>query len=365
MDDEEEDRAPYAPGHEPGEDEDSNARVDNDIGSWFEYAGEDISNALTPGSPDPSEAEAAARDEARGGGDGSLGSSDYARERRARAQNNLSDFDKVSQNIPIWDWLSGADANAAAAAAQAEADINREYWEGLVPYMPDSGTLTADYDEEDYIAGPGSEWATDTAENAAGRAAMGESMDQLGTWAEGGFTSTDMAMMDENRRREGMSARADREAALSALEARGMGGSGANLASMLSANEGAAARGTAAETSILAAAQNRQLQATRDRASVAGASRDASARETAGREAYNSGESEYRRGLEGRNTGTRNREEDTRIAAEQNAYGNRERAVAGITNQYATDVGSRAASAAAETEADRSLAGAIGGLLDF
>jgi hypothetical protein len=259
----------------------------------------------------------------------------------------LDDYTRVSADIPIWGWLDGSTARRDAALREAEAETNRNYWENLNSYAPTVDDLSADLASEAVVEGPGSEWMIDPGSD------YGESMAALDEWAAGGLTDVDEAMMDETSRRAGMDARADREAALSALEARGSGGSGASLAASLSAGEGAASRSSAANTSLLAAAQQRQYQANTDRA-------DMDARARAGREAYNMYDTDYYRGREDRNTDRENTSRENDAEAAQQVYTNRERATAGATNQYSTDAGARERAGDDEDERNRGLLAGIG-----
>jgi len=201
-----------------------------------------------------------------------------------------SDFDRVSADIPIWGDLSGARARMARAGADAEAQRRAGILGDLAEFMPSEDELSAEYRHEGEI-GPGAESL--------------QARDALAEWSEGGFTDTDRAMMDEQRRRAGMAARADREANMSALEARGMGGSGATLASMLSAGEGAADRGASVEASMMGAAQDRQYQAT----NALGA--------------WGAREDDYARGREGRNTTYDHSTAESAAEAAQQAHENR------------------------------------------
>lgn len=276
-----------------------------------------------------------------------------------------NDFDAASADIPIWGWLSGAEGRRDAAEAEAEAETNRNYWENLTGYMPSVDDLSADLASEDNVEGMGSEWDPnrETAEGSYGRGSMNDSMGALSTWAEGGFTDADRAMMAEASRGASMGARADREASLSALEARGMGGSGSSLAASLAADEGAASRASSMNTTMMGAAQARQIEANAARAALGGTMRDMDARERSGREAYNNRETDYSRGREDRNTDRENTSRENDAEAAQTVYTNRERATAGATNQYSTDVNSRAGANAREDDRNEGLLSALGEIL--
>jgi hypothetical protein len=275
---------------------------------------------------------------------------------------SASEFDEVWSRIPIL----GGGSRAAMDAAQAEREAarNREYWDQLTDYMPSAEDLAVDYAHEGYIGGGDSEWLTESDEDALGGRAMEDSLASLTEWSRGGFTDTDRAMMDENARNEAMRARGDREAALSALEARGMGGSGMDLMARMGADEAGAARSSAANTSLLAAAQQRAYNA----AGALGAAGERVATSDDARndrlDAWGARETDYGRGREGRNTDRTNNSRESAANAAQTAYQNRERAVAGATNQYSTDVGRRTAENAREDEADDDIASLTGTILE-
>lgn len=274
-------------------------------------------------------------------------------------RNSADSADEVLSRIPIIG--GGSRAALDARRAEAEADRNRSYWEQLTGYMPTVDDLAVDYADEGFVGAAPSEW---DGAGDEGRSARLQALDLMSDWADGGFTDADRAMRDENARMEALRARGDREAALSAMEARGMGGSGMDLVSRMGADEAAAGRMASTNASLLGSAQQRQYNA-------AGALSSMGATETAigdtrrsGREAYNARESDYARGLEGRNTNRENDSRESRSRAYQDAYSNRERAVAGATNQYSTDAGRRAGEGAREDAADERTAGLIGGILE-
>lgn len=199
--------------------------------------------------------------------------------------------DRALADIPIIGDLSGSRARIARSEAERAARRRAAIIGDLAEFMPTEDELSVEYGNEDFIGDT-------TEEGALARGNWTE-------WAEGGFTDADRAMMDEARRSTGMAARADREASLSALEARGMGGSGSSLAASLSAGEGAASRNASMDAAMMGAAQQRQIGATGDLADWA------------------AGETEYGRGREGRNTDRENRTRESAAEAAQRAHENR------------------------------------------
>jgi hypothetical protein len=203
-----------------------------------------------------------------------------------------NDFDAATEDM----WLVGDLTGGRGRRARAEAERERHRREAaladLAEFMPNANDLMVDYRHEGRVdAG---------ADSLAAR-------DAFARWSEGGLTDTDRATMEESRRAEGRAARADREATMSAMAARGMGGSGAELAGALAAGEGAADRGAAMDASMMGAAQQRQYNATRALGE------------------FGAREDDYSRGLEGRNTTYDHSTAESRSDARQQAHENRER----------------------------------------
>lgn len=288
-----------------------------------------------------------------------LNSSEYARTRGGR----VSDADEVLADIPIVNWLTGASSRRDAARGESEAARNRAYWDQLTDYMPTADDLAVDYAMEDFVPGGESEWASISETDAEGMGSMRDALGAFREFARGGLTDTDRAMMDEASRGEAMRARADREAAMSAAEARGMGGSGTALMARMGSDEAAHARALGMHTDMLAAAQQRQYDATRAMADMGRGLTEADDRKASALDAWNARESDYARDLEGRNTERENRSRESRSDANQSAYENRERAVSGATGQYSTDVSRRGAAGRREDEQNQAGAGAIGALI--
>lgn len=274
---------------------------------------------------------------------------------------SASEADEVLSRIPIIG--GGSRAAMDAAEGRREEGRNREYWDQLAEYMPGEEDLAVEYGMEDYVPGGESEWADPSAVDQRGTAGMEDALDAMTEWSRGGLTAADRAMMDETARGESIRSRGDREAALSALEARGMSGSGMDLMARMGADEAGAGRAASRNTSMLAAAQARQLDATRAMGSMGSALAESDDRRASALDSWGARDEDYRRGLEGRNTERENDSRESRATAAQQAYDNRERAVAGVTGQYSTDVGRRAGEGAREDENDDRAAGFIGGIL--
>lgn len=153
------------------------------------------------------------------------------------------------------------------ATIRGDARERERAYDELMGAIPETDIAESRYNESrragglyDSALSPGeSSWSDPTFRYDA--AAELDALSRLEELSRGGLTDSDRAMMDENARREGMMARGDREAELSALEARGMGSSGASLAAGLGAGEGAAMRANSANAAAMAAAQQRAYDA--------------------------------------------------------------------------------------------------------
>lgn len=263
------------------------------------------------------------RQAARGRGEG------RSTEDRPTDTNTWNDW---SRGTPFEGWFGETYDQEASEAAQLAAR-RAAILGDLAESMPGEDELSVEYGNEGLVRDT-------TAEGALARSNWRD-------WAEGGFTDSDRAMMDESRRRAGMTARADREASLSALEARGMGGSGASLAASLSAGEGAADRGASMDAAMMGAVQQRQIGAT-------GALAD-----------WASGETDYERGREGRNTDRENRTRESAAEAADRAYGYRQdHATLGLGMNPAGGADEATSSARDRRDEDEEgLFGAVGGLV--
>jgi hypothetical protein len=266
--------------------------------------------------------------------------------------------DAVLSRIPILG--GGSRAAIAAAEGRREEGRNREYWDQLTNYMPSADDLSVDYANEDYVPGSESEWA----QEMHGTGSIEDALAAMEGWSRGGLTDTDRAMMGETGRTEGIRSRGDREAAISAMEARGIGGGGMDLMARMGADEAGAGRTAARDTSMMAAAQQRQYNATEAMGSLGSALDASEGRRASALYSWTARDEDYRRGLEGRNTERENRGRESRSTGAQQAYENRERATAGATNQYSTDVGRRAGEGRRADENDDRTAGLIGGILE-
>lgn len=294
---------------------------------------------------------------------------DYPQGGSAGTGANVSDFDAASADIPIWGWLSGAQARRDAANAENEADRMEAGWDALSDYMPTPDDLAVDYEQSEYAEGPTrSELGNAQADaNAIGQQRY--AMDALrGIVDEGGLTQADRARMQLGEMEVGRSMRASREADLAAMQARGMGGSGAEMASVLGAQQAGADGLFSRDAEMQIEAQRRRDAAISALGGMAGDVRGQSFDEAATRgsatDDLNRWNTERRQGWYEDNTDRRNQSRESRSAARQQSYENRERQQAGKTNQWNSASAGRRADQARQDASNQAAAGVVGTLFE-
>src|SRR5690349_12763519 len=152
----------------------------------------------------------------------------------------VSDFDQGSADIPIWGWLSGAQARRDAARNREDQLAAQGTWGGLATTQPSVYDLTADYLGEgnqdeygDLIGGP-SAFQNASEGGQMQRQAM-EALQNL--YQSGGVMEGDRAASRAMRDQQAQQLGAANQAALQNMQARGMGGSGAELAMRMQAGD--------------------------------------------------------------------------------------------------------------------------------
>ncbi len=275
-----------------------------------------------------------------------------------------SDFDQVSSDIPIWGWLSGAQARRDAArnaydqtrAIQTWRDIGRgPSVDELTPEYRGEGTV----DEYGNLIGDPSQ--------LEGFGASGDQTASLAAlrslYESGGYTDADRAAQQAARSAQAQQVGGMNRAALAQMEARGLGGSGAALAAQLGGSQSLANANQQSDAQLAIGAQARAMQALQG---WQGGANTMQAQELARRNAldsFNQGNTDWRRGREERNTGTANRQQDANTNARQQGYENSMNWAAGMTNQYAGSQSGRRQDAQRQDEANQAAAAGLGTLI--
>jgi hypothetical protein len=273
----------------------------------------------------------------------------------------LSQIDRDMQGIPL------VGGHADAMAAEAEAQRNESGWDALLDFMPTANDLAVEYEEDPGVA---ADWqAQGASADADAIAAQDMALSGLAdVYQGGGLTNADRARMQLGEMEVGRSMRASREADLAALQARGMGGSGAEMASMLGAQQAGADGLFQRDADIQVHAEDRAMDALAGMGSLGsqqrGQSFDESAWNAQNSNDYNRWNTDYERGRSQWNTEQRNASRESRSGARQQAYENRERVQAGKTDQWTSAASGRRADAARNDENTKDTLGGIAGALE-
>ncbi len=263
--------------------------------------------------------------------------------------------------------LGGASARAAAERAAWDKLQRQRMWAGLGVAAPDALDLTQRYvmegDTDEYGNLIGDPSAMEGATGSAEYDAQARALRNLQEYGEqGGIRSGDRAAMQQGRLERGQWMRGQNDAAIQQAQARGMGGSGAELAMRLGSAQSANNANAMGDSAIMAQAQQRALQSMMAGGQMA---QNAYGLEQQRRQAlddFNQQNMGWRRGRETRNTGTWNEQQDRIVGARQQAYGNQERVVAGYDQQYSTDAQTAQANAERQQESSDALGEAIGAI---
>lgn len=311
-------------------------------------------------------------------------SRDYEAERRARleeAENDpgwtrtrsnagsgrASDFDEASADIPIWGWLSGAAARRDAARAAAERASQEASWMDLQRNAPDAAALTPDYylegatDEFGNLLGDPSALIGAGADDAAAQQYTMEALRQL--YESGGYTPADRAAQAAARAAQAQQVGAMNRAALAQMEARGMGGSGAALATQLGGSQALANANQQSDAALQMAAMQRGLAALQGYGGMATTARGQDLTQASALDAFNQANMAWRRDRESRNTVWANRQQDANVSGRQRAWENQANAQAGREGNWQRSSAERSRDQARTDQANETGANVIGTLI--
>lgn len=174
-------------------------------------------------------------------------------------------FDSVSEDIPIWGDLVGATGRQAGRRADEAAARNNQVWDELSKQAPTAEELM-------YIAPQvGQEGFDDTQTDPALRSARMDALRQMqGIYRDGGLRPEDKSRIAMINNQQQQQEQAQRAAVMQQMQARGMGGSGTELAGQLSAQQGAATRGYLGGMQVAGDAGQRALAAIQSAATMGG-----------------------------------------------------------------------------------------------
>ena len=274
----------------------------------------------------------------------------------------VSDFDAASADIPVWGWLSGATARRDASEAERQAMRAEGYWHLLGLDEPTADELAVDYEAAADRHATGRSQLGDTYADDQDIEAQRDALRAMqDVYRSGGMTEADRARSRMAQDEVGRWMRSQREADDAALQARGMGGSGASIASMLSAQQGGASALAQRDAEMLQDAQAREMQAMQAAGGLASGMREQGFSEGATR---GSAVDEFNRWSAESRSGATNQSRESRSQARQGVYENRERRVAGLTGQWQAAAGGRRQDQARKDEADQRGAQVIGDIIE-
>jgi hypothetical protein len=276
----------------------------------------------------------------------------------------VEDWQLDAAGIPIVGVFSGAQGAVDRAERLSEKEINRGIFADVerAAFSPEEYAVT--YDTEDQIDSEGST-ALSTAEAdpdsiEAERRALAA---MEGVAYSGGMTQADRARMQLGASEVGQVMRGQRDADMNALQARGMGGSGAQIASMLNAQQGGAQAMSERDAQMQMHAEDRALDAMSRAGSMGSQMRGESWGESSTRarslDELRANDLRYRRDLERANTGWGNKTKESLADARRDVDSRHERIAAGMTNQYPTDVAAAAEESRRREELEKDTAAGI------
>jgi hypothetical protein len=236
--------------------------------------------------------------------------------------------------------LGGSNARMAAYRRNRQEAEKQGWIDQAQGFVPSADDLWVQYEEEGSVDGP---QRSELADARADTGAVSAQMDALralqNVYERGGMTDADRARQQLARMHTGQAVRGQRDADLNALEARGMGGSGAALAARLGGQQYGAQALAQQDAQMLVEAQRRALDAMSQAGSLGSQARGQSFNESATRRTaaddFNRYQTDYQREREQRNTAYRNRTRESRAESRQGAYENRRDLAAMRTGQYA------------------------------
>jgi hypothetical protein len=267
--------------------------------------------------------------------------------------------------IPIVDWLSGNEQQRAAAQAALEKQQRRDDAEGLRNYLWTPDDVSIEYGQLDRIDEAANTTArADTSAIEAQRRALAGFED---IYQQGGLTAADRGRLAQTEREMARGMRSQREADMASLRARGLGGSGASIASMLAAQQSGADMLADREADIAARAEDRAISALGSASDAAGSMRNSSWTENSWNaqnlNEWNKRSAEYLRDHNKYNVGAQDKTNESSADALKDWYTEQKGINAAKEGVYNSTSGESAAATRREDEAKQRQVGMFGEIL--
>jgi hypothetical protein len=267
-------------------------------------------------------------------------------------------------NLPVLGWLGGGSDAQARYEAEMAAERDRQVWRDLGASAPSVDALTP----ETFLEGSVDEYGNligdpSQLEGFGPSSDQRASLEALRRLSEGGLTEADRNMSRALRDQQAMQMGANSRAAQQQMQARGMGGSGAELAMRMGTADSMAGANSMADAQLQQSAQMRAMQALQ---SWQGGANTVQSQELARRnalDAFNQANTGWRRGREERNTAWSNRGAENRTRAQQQAFENRTTTASGLTRWSPN--GNREGELNREAEKSQGILAAAGEILNI
>ena len=225
----------------------------------------------------------------------------------------------------IWGALDGG-ARAQYMLSQQEAERNRNVLHNLADTIPYLDDLSVDYAHEGMADEAGSLMG-----GSSQLQGFGPSDDQQaslralrGLYESGGYTDADRNMSRAMRDQQAQNYGAQNAAAMQQMQARGMGGSGAELAMRMQAGDSMAGANSMADAQLQQAGMQRALQSLQGYQSGANTIQQQELARRGALDAFNQSNMDWRRGRSQRNTGYTNASRESRAQSQRDQYGMRQ-----------------------------------------
>lgn len=257
----------------------------------------------------------------------------YDEESRRLGTSGYTGYDPSNVGTFV-DVFTGDSDRQQQAQNQARERRAQLLWESLRETAPGVDDLSVDYGQlgttdeyGDLLGGPSQleGFGTSADQTAA--------LDALRDLSRGGFTDSDRAMMRATRTSNAQALGSQNAAIRQQMEARGMGGSGASLAAQLGGGQALANANSLAGAHQMATAEQRAMAALAGYTSQANALQQQEMARRNALDAYNQRGVDWRRQRSAGNVGLQGQTNQSRAAAQQQAYANRAQTVAGQTGQ--------------------------------
>lgn len=238
--------------------------------------------------------------------------------------------------------FTGDDAKRTAAENESARRQQDRMWQELRNSAPGIDDLSVDYgqvgttDEYGNLIGDPSQLEGFGASDDQ-RAAL-EALREL---SRGGLSDADRAMMRAGHQRTAQALAGQNAAATRAMEARGMGGSGASLAAQMSNAQGMAGANAQSDAAMMGSAQQRAMQALMGYTDQGNAMQAQEMQRRSALDRFNQQQVDWRRNRAAFNTGLQGQTGASRAAAHQQNYENRERTVFAQNQQSQQNQGQR------------------------